>query len=404
MTRWILSACLVAMLGTFKGSVSEELGFRHVALAEAERQTSTGGIRGAWNVQAETTHPTHRISSGDVLHAPSASAVSGAAQPNVHRSGRPFLHTLVASFPRFWNAARTQTHSASTESDVVRSVPPRTSADILAVLPPTWEDIRPTASGSSLTPPATTPDSETARASLGAKAPSVAMLPRAEKTGKGHSTSLPARDYTQTPTRRTSGVEGADDLLDHPLFRSYYDTALKYYQGRARSTVRVAAVRYSALEDRMAPLFESAEVPAWLLGVAVVEAGLNPAAVAPSGHAGLWQLSGDTARRLGLSVGRGRDERLDAVASTRAALKHLSELHARYGEWPLALAAYNLGSGRVDKALARRPGACLCQLVDRGLLPSMALQNVARYFAAATQILERIDPETGRTVALSDAP
>lgn len=401
MTRWILSACLVAMLGTFKGSVSEELGFRHVARADAERPTSAGGTSGAWsdqaqNVQTHRAYSTDRVSPGDATYGLPAPAGGGQLQSHAPRTSRPLLQTLVASLPRLWPRPKSTDSQNATQVEAATTAPRvLTSADIRGVFPPTWEDVRPIPGAERIPTGSTAQSPEREVASL--PRPSVptgaASFPDREKS---------ATDYgADSPTRLVPGTEGADDLMEHPLFRSYYDTALKYYQGRARSTVRAAATRYAGMQSRMEPLFTSSDVPSWIIGVAVVEAGLNPAAVAPSGHAGMWQLGGDTARKLGLTVGRGRDERLDAVASTRAALKLLSDLYRRYGDWPLALAAYNLGAGRVDRALARRPGACLCQLVDRGLLPDLALQNVARYFAASVQMKNALDSGSARTVAAS---
>ncbi len=97
-------------------------------------------------------------------------------------------------------------------------------------------------------------------------------------------------------------------------------------------------------------------VPDQIKYLAIVESALKPTTTSKVGAAGLWQLMPATARQYGLRINSFVDERLDVHRSTEVAIRYLSELYARYDDWALAIAAYNCGPGRVDKALKKSKG------------------------------------------------
>lgn len=105
---------------------------------------------------------------------------------------------------------------------------------------------------------------------------------------------------------------------------------------------------------RLKQIFREAKAPPELVWVAEVESSFNPRARSPVGAAGLYQLMPVTARTLDLSVGLFRDERLDRDKCARAAARYLKHLHDRFGDWRLALAAYNAGETRVAELLRRK--------------------------------------------------
>jgi membrane-bound lytic murein transglycosylase D len=99
--------------------------------------------------------------------------------------------------------------------------------------------------------------------------------------------------------------------------------------------------------------FVAEGTPAELVWVAEVESSFDPKARSPAGAAGLFQLMPAAARSLGLSASWPRDERLQPEKSAHAAAKRLRHLHSHFGDWQLALAAYNAGEARVENLLKK---------------------------------------------------
>jgi membrane-bound lytic murein transglycosylase D len=105
------------------------------------------------------------------------------------------------------------------------------------------------------------------------------------------------------------------------------------------------------------PIFEEIlrkhNMPTDLKYLSIVESTLNPRAVSPVGATGLWQFMKPTGKQYGLRINGAIDERRDPHAATDAAARYLADLYDRYGDWNLAIAAYNCGPGCVNGAVRR---------------------------------------------------
>ena len=137
-------------------------------------------------------------------------------------------------------------------------------------------------------------------------------------------------------------------------------------------------------------VFDAEGVPNEWVWLAEVESSLNSQARSPVGAAGLFQFMPATAKRYGLNLAP-HDERLDPAKSARAAAQCLRALHGQFGSWPLTLAAYNAGDGRVARALDKAAVKTFERIADD--LP-LETQMYVPKVCAIVQLREGVDAAT----------
>jgi len=144
---------------------------------------------------------------------------------------------------------------------------------------------------------------------------------------------------------------------------------IAYFSGRGRGNFERALARSGRYHDMIVSTLREEGVPQDLIYLAQAESGFHPLAVSRAGARGIWQFMASRARGYGLERTPYVDDRQDPILSTRAAARHLKDLYAQFGDWYLAMAAYNSGPGNVQAAVKRTGFADFWELYRRNVLP-----------------------------------
>lgn len=167
--------------------------------------------------------------------------------------------------------------------------------------------------------------------------------------------------YATEPDVNTSDAEITERLKALPtVIEMPYNQIVRSYIDKYTRDGRAQVAAILGLSLYYMPIFEQAleeqGLPLELKYLPVIESALDPNAVSRHGASGLWQFMVGTAKGLGLEVNSLVDERRDPYASSERAASYLKDLYATYGDWSLAIAAYNCGPGAINKAIRRAGG------------------------------------------------
>ena len=157
---------------------------------------------------------------------------------------------------------------------------------------------------------------------------------------------------------------------DLPLMiNDYVAGYINYFSTRGRGVFERALVRSGRYGDMIRRVFKEEGVPQDLIFLAQAESGFHPLALSRARARGMWQFMASRGVGYGLRRTWWIDDRQDPERSTRAAAKHLKDLYAQFGDWYLAMAAYNSGPGNVQQAVRRTGYADFWELYRRDVLP-----------------------------------
>ncbi len=145
---------------------------------------------------------------------------------------------------------------------------------------------------------------------------------------------------------------------------------INYFSTHGRASLESATIRKGRYETMIRRVFKEEGVPQDLIYLAEAESGFLPMALSHAGARGMWQFMASRSVDYGLARNWWVDERQDPEKSTRAAARHLKDLYAQFGDWYLAMAAYNSGPGNVQQAVQRTGYADFWELYKRNVLPA----------------------------------
>ena len=157
---------------------------------------------------------------------------------------------------------------------------------------------------------------------------------------------------------------------------------IKFFVKNRRGFAKIVLGRSKLYFDLYEQTLAKYDMPIELKFLSVIESGLRPQVKSPAGALGLWQFMYGTGKMYGLTENSYIDDRMDPVKATEAACKFLNKLYGIYGDWNLALAAYNAGPGNVNKAI-RRSGGKRTYWEVRPYLPRETQGYVPNFIAAA---------------------
>lgn len=177
---------------------------------------------------------------------------------------------------------------------------------------------------------------------------------------------------------------------------------IAYFSGRGRDTFENALVRSGRYRDMIHRVLKDEGVPQDLIYLAQAESGFHPLALSRVGARGMWQFMSSRARGYGLQRTKWVDDRQDPEKATRAAARHLKDLYNQFGDWYLAMAAYNSGPGGVQGAVKRTGYADFWQLYQRNALPKETRNYVP--IIVATTIMTKNPAQYGLDKLVLDKP
>lgn len=202
----------------------------------------------------------------------------------------------------------------------------------------------------------------------------------------GNATNVTYPEFNEEEIRQR--VLNLQSKVVKPRYTSVVKSYLRTYTIRNREKSEQILGKSILYFDLFEKKLREFGLPEDLKYLSVVESALNPKAVSSAGAVGLWQFMPATGKEYGLNINHNVDDRCDPEKSTEAAVQYLLNAYNRFGDWALALAAYNSGSGRVSRAIKRARSKDFWSI--QKYLPKET-RNYVPAFIAATYLMHHYD-------------
>ncbi len=183
--------------------------------------------------------------------------------------------------------------------------------------------------------------------------------------------------WTPTDPSHSSGYGTIPLIINDAVAKN-----LRYFQEGIPDRFQSYLDRFHHYQEVVEPIFREFGLPTELMYLSLVESGFNPRAYSRARASGPWQFMKATGRMYKLDVDWYVDERRDPIKSTVAAAHHLRDLYDRFGSWPLALAAYNAGSGKVSRAIRKTGSRDFWKIRQTWYIKRETKDYVPRFIAA----------------------
>lgn len=203
------------------------------------------------------------------------------------------------------------------------------------------------------------------------------------------------RSQKQHDTRREAeSLHYATEILRGPIPAHYGGLPVimnrkvqfwvNYYKTKGRHSFLKWLIRGENLRGIIQPILREEGIPEELFYLAMIESGFNNRAYSRASATGTWQFMSATAKAYDLSIGHWVDERKDPAKSTRAAARYLKQLYTRFGDWYLAIAAYNAGPGKINRAIRKTKSKDFWEIADSKYLKAETKNYIPKILAAIT--------------------
>ena len=213
---------------------------------------------------------------------------------------------------------------------------------------------------------------------------------------------LPLSDSMTEPPEQASGnasldTPGTTDAdAQGPLYNipvvidQTVQSHIHFFNTSIRNRFEQWLLRFSRYRPLVETIFAEFDLPSDLVNLSLVESGFNPYAYSRAKATGPWQFMKGTGQLYGLRIDQYVDERRDPIKSTVAAARYLRDLYDLFGAWPLAMAAYNAGEGKVLRALQKTQAESFSEISKTKLIRLETKQYIPRIMAA-TIIAKNLD-------------